>query len=74
MANYTTYHKDVPIHKDALRVNEVIESSDIISPSLKDKMLELVDSSNMPTIIGIDSNEHYLFYYLSNGDRIDVTK
>ena len=77
MPGYATYHKDVPMHKDAIKVQETIQSPTLV---VKRNYPHLVKCMNdnitgiTPMIIGIDSNEYYNFYYLDNGDRIDITK
>jgi len=77
MSGYATYHKDVPMHKDALKVEGVIQSPTLVSKKDYHILAKCVDENTTgvsPMIIGIDSNEYYNFYYLNNGDRVDISR
>ena len=63
------------MHKDVLKLEE---SRNIYTMSRNwVRLIQCAKKHNtglLPMIVGLDSNEHYNFYYLDNGDRIDDSR
>lgn len=75
---YATYHREISLHSKAKKLNIKFTSEDILQSARQPIAKVLKENKDLfktiPNIIGIMSNGYYDFYYLSNGDRIDVRK
>ena len=63
--------------KSASRVKGIIQSPFLVRKKDYHELAKCIDENTTgitPNLIGLDSSDYYNFYYLDNGDKVDVRR